>query len=363
MKKGIIRLASASLIALVLIVTMVIPALADRHGNQDDVLKDAVTKAGDRLLETQGPNSGTIPYNWEWIISPIKDFDNPNLQGITATGLLAAYEKSGNRAYLNGAKKSGDTLKERYAAAPNQRPYGTDVEFLVRLYEDTRDKSYLETAKNWYAIIINDFTAEANVARMITNRGSLAGWDLAAYIRAAYATGYKDYARAMADELIKRSADWVHVPFPGYPDWDCTIISYGSLIWALDEIGYSIKYRVTINSYCDYLLDAQLDNGSWEDDYQSTAYVILGLNSMWVKSRDAKNALSAACDYLVETQASNGGWEYSDGFEYPEVDSECAIALASLKAENLGQHNQHQHENNNHNNHNNQHQHGHPGPR
>lgn len=366
MKRSVFKLVSASFMAMVLTVTLALPAFADRHGNQDDDLKDVVTKAGDRLLATQGTFGG-IENTWEWYIG---DGTGPNLQGICATGLLAAYEKSRNRAYLDAAKKSGDTLKERYAAAPDKRPYAQDVEFLVRLYQDSRDKSYLETAKDWYAVLMDQYTAEANVDRHITARGSLTGWDVAAHIRAAYATGYKDFARAMADEVISRSAEWVNVPYPGTTDWDCTNLSYGSLIWALNEIGYSIKYKDAINDYRDYLLNTQLDDGSWEDDYQTTAYVILGLSSIWGKSRDIKNALSAACDFLVENQASNGGWEYIDGadiYEYPEIDSECAIALASLRTQDLGQHDQHEHHNNNHDNHNNNnnnHNHnGHHGPR
>ena len=299
--------------------------LAEVEKKDKDALLDAIAKGGNRLLSTQGPNSGSIPYNWEWIAGD-GYYGNPNLQGITATGLLAAFEKTGNSVYLEGAKKAGNTLKARYAAAPNDRPYAQDVEFLVRLAKDSKDKSYLEVAKKWYANVIRDFTAEANVARYITRRGgSLAGWDLASQIRAADATGNKEYAKTMAKELIRRSADWVHVPSYGF---DYTTISYGSLLWALHGIGNN---HATIEKYREFLLANQNADGSWEGgDFQTTAYVILGLDAVKGEGKELKNALALAGNFLVSTQTNLGGWFYTGDGEYPEVDSEAVMSLGSF---------------------------------
>jgi hypothetical protein len=326
MNRKILRIATFLILALVLCLTISLPAFADRPGNAKDALRNAIDNGGDRLLATQGPNSGLIPYNWEWVAGD-GNYNNKNLQGITAAGLLAAFEKTGNRAFLTGAKNAGNILKQRYAAKPNDRPYAQDVEFLVQLYKDTKDKSYLDTARNWYKVVTVNFTAEANVNRLITARASMAGWDIAAHIRAANAAGFKDYARDMADETIRRAADWVNKPSGG---WDYTSLSYGSLLWALHEIGGDFRNHVTIDSYRNYLSANQTDNGSWDDDYQTTAYIILGLEAVKGGGRDLRETLSSAIDYLVDNQADNGGWVYTGYGEYPEIDSECVMALQSV---------------------------------
>ena len=327
MKKRIFRLAILLILALVMVLTISLPALANKPDGKS-VLNNAIDKGGDRLLATQGPNSGAIPYNWEWLVGD-GNFDNGNLQGITATGLLAAYEKTRNKAFLDGAKKAGNVLKQRYAAAPTERPYSQDVEFLVRLYQDTKDKTYLDTAKKWYTVVTVDFTAVGLVSRYLdTNaRASLAGWDVASQIRAADAAGFKKYANDVAKELIRRSADWVNVPYGGY---DYTNGSYGALLWALHDIGGDFMFHTTIDSYRNYLLANQGADGSWDSDYQTTAYIILGLDAVKGWSKGTRDALSDAVDYLVDNQAAEGGWVYEGYGELPEVDSECVMALQSV---------------------------------
>jgi hypothetical protein len=333
MKKRVLRLSILLILALILVLTISVPALAKPFGGKSD-LYNAIDLGGARLLATQGPDSGTIPYNWEWVAGD-GYFDNPNLQGATAIGLLAAYEKTGNRDYLNAAKNSGDVLKLRYAADPSHRPYTQDVEFLVRLAKDSRDKSYLDLAKVWYEVVTVDFTAEANADRYITLRGgSMAGWDVASQIRSAYATGFKDYARDMAKQMINRSADWVHVLSYG---WDYTNLAYGSLLWALGEMGSPYQFRNTIKEYRDELLASQGEDGSWDDgDYQNTAYIVLGLEAVKGAGKDLRDAISSAVEFLLDEQTSDGGWAYPDDvdpevyYEYPQVDAECVMALESI---------------------------------
>lgn len=333
MKKVTIRFTLALMLALLLVAVMAVPALADNPGSDKAVLTSAVTAGGNRLLATQGPAIGTIPYNWEWVVGD-GNFDNANLQGITASGLLAAFEKTGKKSFLTGAKNAGNTLKQRYAAAPTVRPYAQDVSFLVNLYKDTRDKSYFDTAKNWYAVMTTDFTAAANVDRLITARGgSMAGWDVAAQIRAANDAGFRNYARGMADQLIARSADWVHVPSYG---WDYTPLAFGSLLWALHDMG---GYQAAINEYRTFLLGAQGTDGSWDGgDFQTTAYVMIGLDEVKGWGKALNDALSAAGDFLLGSQTADGGWSYTGYGEYPEVDSEVIMALVVCSDQSFGLH-------------------------
>ena len=349
MKKGILRLAAALIITLVLITSIAVPAFAAKPDTGKDAVYKAIAAGGNRLLSLQGTSSGTIPYNWEWVAGD-GYYGSDNLQGVTASGLLAAYEKTGNKALLTGARNAGDTLKQRFAAAPTQRPYSQDVEFLVNLAKDTGNKSYLDTAKKWYAVLMQNFTAEANVDRNIKARGSLAGWDLASAIRAADATGNEKYALDMAKELIRRSADWVDVPYPGTTD-DYTTLSYGSMLWALDDVRGG-NFHATIDKYRDFLLANQQQDGSWLGDYQTTAYVILGLDAVKGEGKDLRDAISSASDYLVTNQNALGGWDnyFTSTYfeEYPEVDAECLMALASPGAQEYGRFDHNHWQDNNH---------------
>jgi hypothetical protein len=200
------------------------PLLADK--DKYDGARDALVQGADRQLSLQGTFGG-IANTWEWQIGT--GYTGPNVQGISARGLLEAYEKTGDRRYLAGAIAAGDTLVQRYETAVtggvtwDDRPYSTDVEFLAALGKASKKKIYSDVAKKWYSIIPSYKTAAQLVDRyLVAGRASMAGWDIASQIRAALAVGQKDYAKAVAAELIRRSAEWVNVPAYG---WDYTPLS------------------------------------------------------------------------------------------------------------------------------------------
>ena len=93
---------------------------------------------------------------------------------------------------------------------------------------------------------------------------------LASQIRAAMGVGNWVYAKAIATEVVRRSSDWEHVPLGGF---DYTILSYGSLLWAFDQVK---GFNSVIPKYTQAILAAQGTDGSWEKlgNYQTTAYEI-----------------------------------------------------------------------------------------
>lgn len=311
-------------LTLLLISVLIAPAaaLAAKPGGNQEALLDTITEGADLHLSRQGTCSG-VDNTWEWVID--SGSAGPNVQGISATGLLAAYERTGNTDYLDGAIAAGDTMVARYEAAPDQRTWSQDIEFLVRLSQDSGDDNYADVAGLWYANTMGAFTAEELADYYIDARFSLAGWDLASQIRAALAVGEVDYAQGMADQLLERSADWVGILAYG---WDWTIGSYGSLLWAfheLDDPGRDVA--AAIREYRGYLLDNQEEDGSWTvGDYQDTAYITLGLDAVQGNVRDA---LACAWAYFRDTQTDAGGWSYPP--EYGEVNSEVLMALGSLE--------------------------------
>lgn len=212
---------------------------------------------------------------WEWVIG--SGITCSNVTGISATGLLGAYEQIPDPDYLLGAELAGDELVLIYDGT-SDRPFAQDVEFLVRLSQLTGDATYYDKAVLYYGRVLMDFTATANVDRHIDGgRNSLSGWDIASHIRAAIATGYVPYAEEMAARLFARRLDWEGIPCCG--GFDATMLSHGSLLWALGELNDK-SFRDYVSEISDGLLAAQAIDGSWfGGDFQTTAYVLLGLGT------------------------------------------------------------------------------------
>jgi len=316
------------LLAVVLVIGLLMALLpsalsAAKPAGEQDRLNQALNLAASLHLDRQGTYSG-IPYSWEWQIGT--GIGATNVIGITATGLLAAYEKLGNAEYLTGAQNTGDTLISLYDAAGAGRPYSQDVEFLVRLSSDSAIPLYADKAAEYYQRVMTAFTAEQNADRYINARYSLAGWDLASQIRAALSVGANDYAAGIAARLIERRADWEGQLYGGY---DYTTGSFCSLLWAFVELDQ--------NNFCDYreelrvfVHENQSIDGSWDSgDYQSTAYALISLAA----DGTARGIQAKGWGYLRDSMTAEGGWSYPP--EIGEVNSEVIMALGSLDLKGL----------------------------
>ncbi|MBA7612961.1 hypothetical protein ES703_20203 [subsurface metagenome] len=319
------RKKTATLLIAIFMISSVVSisgAFGNKPGGTKETLQAVIVEGADYHLGLQDTYSG-IEYTWEWIVG--SQTTGPNVQGISATGLLAAYEKTKDVGYLSAALNSGDVMVDHYENNPTGRPYSQDVEFLVRLSKDSKDNSYDDVAVLWYDNTITGYTDPADLADYYINaRLSLAGWDLASQIRATAATGNLQYAKGIADRLIERSEDWEGILLGGY---DYTISSYGSLLWALHILD-DPSYDDEIAFYRESLISTQEEDGSWDvGDYQSTAYVSLGLSA--VNGKGAKDAVSKAFQFLYANQADTGGWSYPP--EYGEVNSEVLMALSAMK--------------------------------
>ena len=334
-----------------LLVASTLPDLASAWWDSEKKIREVLIKGADLHLSRQGdyintcgggygpPDIDSISNTWEWVIGTGETCWN--VGGISATGLLAAYERTRNRAYLEGALLQGDTLVSRYdtivtndpeGAEWEDRPFSQDIEFLVRLSLDSHDLSYAKVARKWYKIVTDNKTAEENADRYIDVRLSLAGWDLASHIRAALSVGKWQYACGMAKRLLERRNVWEHFPYNG---WDYTMSSYGSLLWAFDDLDFKCSgISAAIQEFQDFVLGAQGVDGSWEDgDYQTTAYAILGLDAVeahgYGLKRSVRQALGKAFSYFHDTQTLEGGWSYPP--EYGEINSEVLMAIGGLR--------------------------------
>ena len=320
-----------------------------------DPIREVLVKGADLQLSRQGtyanacgasygpPNVPTIENTWEWEIGSGETCWN--VGGASAIGLLAAYERTHNRDYLNGAIAQGDTLVAKYdiivtndpnGAQWEDRPFSQDIEFLVRLSRVSHNHSYAKVARDWYGIVIANKTAVETADRYIDARKSLAGWDLASQIRAALAVGKWQYARDIAKRLLERRADWDGISYGG--DW--TILSYSGLLWAFAEIRFGGRdIAAAEREFRDLVLKAQvqegLQMGSWDDgNYQTTAYAILGLDATTGRQHKVAKALGKAFAFLRDSQTAEGGWSYPP--EYGEENSEVLMALGGLQRREIG---------------------------
>jgi hypothetical protein len=323
----------------------------DRWRGEDPILEVLVKGANlhlyrqDTYLTKCGPPFvPSIQNTWEWVIGSGETCWN--VGGISAMGLLSAYERTHNRNYLKGAIAQGNTLIKKYntimtneGAVWENRPFSQDIEFLIQLSRVNHNHSYERVARDWHDIITDNKTAEENVDRYIEGRKSqsivsMAGWDLASQIRAALAVGKWQYARDMAKRLLERRADWEGISYGE------TILSYSSLLWAFAELRFGGReIAAAEREFRDLVLEAQVQEGSqmgsWLDgDYQTTAYAILGLDATTGRQHDIVKALGKAFAFLRDTQTAKGGWSYPP--EIGEVNSEVLMALSGLHRREIG---------------------------
>lgn len=285
-----------------------------------------------------------------------------NTLGITAQGLLAAYQRTTDPVVgpelLAAARTAGDRLVQRYQAGANATPpavpapFSQDLEFLISLSNVTLDFTYLDAFSWFFATTAPPAgpSATAKVDQLVAERGAegirtVAAWDVASLIRDAVAVGQTDYALEAANRIVALESEWKDTnrnhrygacPNPagcGPADnplaYDYTLLAEGSLLWAFHDLG---GFTTKIDEYRAFLIQEQDAVGSWDvEDLQITAYAMLGLEAVG----GASTSLQKAAFYLVSKQMPLGGWPTwvsgtNSGAENTEIDAEIVRALAGL---------------------------------
>ena len=284
---------------------------------------------------------------WEWEIG--SGYTYSNIQGVTADGLLYATVPTSNPNAALAVFSTANLLVGRYNDDPQARPYAQDVDFLMNVCAfDPADygvfvvpllppgindnSAYCTLATQYYSRVVGDFpSADANADRYIDVRFSLAGWDVAAQIRAAHRAGFSTYANGMVKRILVRRPDWEHVLYGGY---DYTEISWGALVRIIIEMHDAgevndIVYAEALG-IADSLIAVQAPDGSWGgSDPQTTAYAVMGLRAdPWNWTLPWHQGLIQGVNFL-EASATTGldcGWSYPP--EIGEVNSEAIMALS-----------------------------------
>ena len=299
-------------------------------GLTEELVTSAVIASGTRLQQLQNADGG-----WFFRADDANCGTNAfagescnNIIGVTALGLLSAYDRGGAASLLDDAIRAGQLLQAIRSANPSLQPFSQDLEFLRALSVASNDPQWAQMATDWFATITNVHPAAADRVQFAFDmRGAnaaVAVWDLASTIRSAKAAGRADYAQALANTIVAREGEWRTTN-------SFTTLAMGSLLWAIHDLP---GFTPTIAEYRTYLLGLQNAEGSWSGgNLQHTAYVALGLGA--VGGADTEDAIEDAVAFFVNHQLANGGFPFSfsngvAGPEFATVNSEVTRAIGIL---------------------------------
>jgi len=248
----------------------------------------AIIRGADRLLQTQNMDGG-----WNWQTGTPS---HTNVLGVTAYGVLRAYQMTGEQKYM-------DSLEKAYDYANNAVPVYTgnkettlgvdscpDITWLVEMSELTGDSKYANLAKERYDQRIAAFGgADAFADYLVSVRpDGLAPWDIDLCVKAAKALNVYYGEKNYADDKTAMAKVSFDAMYGISPTFDPSNPSEGDYVIGL--AGAIDTFRVTsigndkLDSLVDYLLGAQKSNGCWQsegsDDAQATAYAVLELQQL-----------------------------------------------------------------------------------
>lgn len=274
---------------------------------------EKIITGADRLVATQNDDGG-----WDWT-NPDLVLTSPspeNTFGVTAQGLLTAYELTGNQDYLDAAKLAGNHLVTLFGTnIIDNRINAFDIVFLYNLGEISGVDTYTNkaddligtlTEDNYWAHNYGSFCSATtgctaqNMFDAIKNRRGAANigiilWDLAPWVKAANLGEEYSWAND-----LKNIMD----------------VAYDSLTndSELYNIGLSGVVSATGNpSAVTALINKQASTGEWTSGNgaeQDTAYAVMALMSVGKMTEAVKGAI-----WLASTQGSEDGWSTPENTE------------------------------------------------
>ncbi len=296
------------------------------------VSADTFEDGGNRLLGLQNDDGG-----WDWPLDngdPATGSAN-NTAAPIAMGLLAAYEQTGDSAYLAGAVEAGEFIK---AVSP---PHSTgNGIFMSELSKVTGDASYVADVKSEFydalegGVYDKDGTdygitgyADYIIGRRSGGYTDLAAWDIGLAAAGAVKVG--------CDQSVL--TDWADALDSGLESWE---YEYGSAAGSsyynvlglaggvygfaalgqetLDLTGCDLETIgiTSLTELADLLASYQTESGGFSkySQYvnslyagaQATSYAILALSE--VDSVKYASQISKAAQWLMDIQLSTGGW-------------------------------------------------------
>ncbi|MBU1187528.1 MAG: choice-of-anchor D domain-containing protein [Gammaproteobacteria bacterium] len=285
---------------------------------------DFINNAAAWLLTEQQPGGG-----FPWTAGSTSVFTNT--QAPTAYGLIQAFRRTGNPAYIAAATAAGDYLlanPNNFPATSIKRFTGADTLFLVELTRATGDQQYrnLVVSDFWNRLQAGTYGPDNNwdaadfVAAEFVRRASIpevVAWDLSWGVVAAHIEGRTQIAQAFIDGILQSLES---VPQAGA---DNDLVGLSGAVWAAARVGAELdpatgKWAAADNTMelANLLLGFQQASGgvlfnssadpldASNQDSQVTAFTLLALDLL---DRDGFAAqIASAGQYLIDQQQANG---------------------------------------------------------
>ena len=298
-----------------------------------------VVKAADHLLSQQNSDGG-----WAWYGTP-SALSDENLFGVTALGLLNAYQLTHKAGYLTGATKAADYLVAKSIptdaatdGTTGHKFYSQDIVFLAKMAQVTGNAAYSSKA----AALMTHFVSEPNryctsgcaTAESIADKyhniypqpAGTAEWQLSSWVEAAQLTGQTTWGTNLANIVKTDVLDSAYAPTlnltqdKNYALGLAAALKATALFSIIENADIKTKLLAEQNGITG-AITANLSDGV----NQATAYSVLGLSA----AGDSSHAMISA-HFFTGNQNPNGGWTESDTHEYTEVNSEIIQAIFSI---------------------------------
>ena len=295
--------------------------------------RPAIIKGADELMVLQRTDylwEGT----WFWFVG--NTGNATNLTGVTALGLLEAFNDTKDHEILDAAVKAAGFIQTHLGAGAtglkhHVRTTAPDIVFLHQLGKVTGNSVYASRATlEWNNIKATYPTAASLDARFkLINRPST--WDIAFFMEAAKLSGDQAWADGAAAILANVGDSFYYGNNnPNNAYWYDLNLS-GS-VRALVACGYYQQYPSQVKSLLNQLISLVDSNNGIDGYVQDTAYAVLALNTVGGAARSYANSLGR---WLARQQTQNGAWVEPDGLEYPESSGEALRALSFTIGSNV----------------------------
>lgn len=300
--------------------------------NQYSTGVNAIIIGANRLVTLQNSQG-----SWAWIVTNVNEptsENDLNIAGVTAEGLLNAYNLTGNTSYLTFAENTGNYLISQYGSGGSSATimiYGGkninsyNVQFLYDLGTASGNTSYTIEANLLMNQIITKYPTGQSllsadeVYRGVGNGNGIIPWDLYSYIQDSKILGNTIWASDLQNSINCNS--------------NLSLANTSDFTYIVGLSGLVIAGNSSAKAS---LISAQnISDGSWNDadgQVQDTAYAVMALMNVG----DTMDATMGS-EWLVNNQSYTGitgGWKDTSigggNVEISEVDSEAIQAIFSV---------------------------------
>ena len=295
--------------------------------------RPAIIKGADRLSALQRTDIGWEG-TWFWFVG--SNYNATNLTGVTALGLLEAFNDTKDQEILDAAVKAAGFIQTHLGAGAtglkhHVRTTAPDIVFLHQLGKVTGNSVYASRATLEWNNIKATYPTAASLDAVFKSIHRPSTWDIAFFMEAAKLSGDQAWADGAA-AIIANVGDSFYYGNDNINNAYWYSLNLSGTVRALVGCGYYQQYSSQVKTLLNQLISLVDSNNGIDGYVQDTAYAVLALNTVGGAARYYANSLGR---WLARQQAQNGAWVEPDGLEYPESSGEALRALSFTIGSNV----------------------------